>query len=333
MSDYQQILNELEKSHMGSVYLLYGEEYLLADKLIDKMKNLFLTNPEREINFFTRYASEDGIDAVINLGAGMSLFSERKLIVLKEVDSLKTTDLERLVKFISKDLEGICFILHTDLSNLYQSKLKTLEDKAILVNLSPLKTSELKQFVIQEFKKSNTDVTEDAIDALLFLVGNHLADLILQINNICLLYSDKKIIDTPEIENIASVYASHDVFQLNNFIGNKDYYKARFALANLMESGISPHQIISQLFRHFSILWKLIGLSRMKITDNDTLLKELRIYRKYLNEFKVQSSLWRTESLISVFKLIFNADRDLKSSATEPQIILDKLSFAIINLK
>ncbi len=332
MYNYKQVLEEINNTKIRSAYLMFGEENQLADDLITKIKNKFLLKPESEINFFVRFVSDQGVDEIISLGSGMSLFSEKKVILLKEAELIKQTDLERLTKFLSKNLEGICIILHTILSNLNQSRLKSLDEKLTLINLSPLGIDELKNFIVNEFDKYGKEVTTHAIDSLIFLVGNHLSDLIGQINIICQFYMDSKIIDVSEVENIASTYATHDVFKLNRYIATRDYGKASFILLHLLESGISPQQIISQLFRHYSILWKLLGLSRFKISDSAILAKELKIYRKYLAEYKVQSRMWNLSSINRALKLIYEADKTLKSSTVEPQIVLDLLSHEIINL-
>jgi len=332
MYDYQQILEEINNTKIRSAYLMFGEENQLADDLIAKIKKKFLLKSEPEINFFVRFVSDQGVDEIISLGSGMSLFSEKKVILLKEAELIKQTDLERLSKFLSKNLEGICIIFHTVLSNLNQSRLKSLDEKLTLINLSPLGIDELKNFIVNEFDKFGKEVTMNAVDSLIFLVGNHLSDLTGQINIICQFYMDNKIIDVSEVENIASTYATHDVFKLNRYIATRDYGKASFTLLHLLESGISPQQIISQLLRHYFILWKLLGLSRYKMSDSALLAKELKIYRKYLEEYKIQSQIWNLSSINRVLKLIYEADKTLKSSTVAPQIVLDLLSHEIINL-
>ncbi len=332
MYNYRKILEEINNNKIRSAYLMFGEENQLADDLITKIKKKFLLQPEPEINFFVRFVSDQGIDEIISLGSGMSLFSEKKVILLKEAESIKQADLERLSKFLSKNLEGVCIILHTNLSNLNQSRLKSLDEKLTLINLSPLGIDELKNFVINEFDKYEKEVTMPAVDSLIFLVGNHLSDLTGQINIIRQFYMDNKIIDVSEVENIASIYATHDVFKFNRYIATRDYEKASFILLHLLESGVSPQQIISQLFRHYFVLWKLLGLSRFKVSDNAILAKELKIYRKYLEEYKIQSRLWNLSNIARVLKLIYEADKTLKSSSVAPQIVLDLLTHEIINL-
>lgn len=330
---YNQAINDIDKSKIAPVYLLFGEEYFLIESIINKIKDRFLGKAEAELNYFVRYASEEGVDAVITLTSGMGLFSEKKLVVLKEAESIKQNNLERLSKIVSKKLDDICLILHAQVSNLNQSKLKNIEEKVTTVNLLPLQPDLLRQFVSDEFRRYDMEITSKGIELLIFLVGTQMSDLIGQVKNISQYYADQRQIDSQEVERIASVFATQNIFEFNRHVGNRDFGKASFVLANLLDSGISPQQIIVQLIRHFSVLWKILGYFRIKITDNDTLAKELRIYYKYIDEYKKQSKLWSMSDLNNIFRLLYNADFTLKNSSTRPQIVLDMLSYQIINSK
>ncbi len=52
MMYYSKAIQEIEQGHIEPAYLLFGEEQLLADKLIQQIKLKYLTRPESELNFF-----------------------------------------------------------------------------------------------------------------------------------------------------------------------------------------------------------------------------------------------------------------------------------------
>lgn len=330
---YRQVMQEIEDSQVQSSYLLFGEEYLLGENVINKIKEKFLAKVEPELNFFVRYASEDGVDKAISLGAGAGLFSEKKIIVLRDAHFIKQTEIERLIKFINKKATEICLILQTNRPSLYQTKLSKLENYITSVHLLPLRTDELMQFVKKEFENANKEVTQPAIEMLLFLVGFQMSDLILQINNIAQFFTDRKTIDTSEVEQVAAVYVTQDIFEYNRQLALGNFDKSVFILSNLLESGVSPQQIVSQLFRYFTILWRIKGYYRSGIRAANTISRELKIYSKYFQEYGEQSKSWKYSAIINVLKLLSFADKELKSSTSEPKIMLDMLSKQIINSK
>ncbi|MEJ2536929.1 MAG: DNA polymerase III subunit delta [Calditrichia bacterium] len=330
---YQQAIKEVEDGIIKTAYLLFGEEHLLAENLINKIKETFLEKVEPELNYFIRYAGEEGADKVISLGAGSGLFSQKKLILLREAHSLKQNEVERLIKFMEKMPPEICLIFHTSNSSLYQTRLNQLEHLMTSVNLLPLRTNDLNQFVRDEFRKAGKEISNDALELLLFCVGSQLTDLTLQINNIVQYFSDKNKIDSPEVEQVAAVYVTQDIFEYNRQLVSGNFEKSILILSNLLDSGVSPQYIVSQLFRHFTILWRIKGFHRSGTRNPEKISQELKIFSKYYREYEVQSNDWKFTGILSVLNLLSQTDVDLKNSTTDAKIILDMLSRQILNSK
>ena len=328
---YQQVIKELEGGTVRAAYLLFGEEYLLAENLINKIKEVFLKRIEPELNYFIRYTSEEGTDKVISLGAGSGLFSEKKLILLREAYSLRQSEVERLIKFIEKIPEDICIILHSGNSTLYQTKLSQLENFLTTVNLLPLRVGDLNHFVRSEFRKTEKEITNEALDLLLFYVGSQLSDLTRQIDNICQYLVDKKTIEVQDVEQVAAVYVTQDIFEYIRQLVSGNFEKSILILSNLLDSGTSPQYVVSQLFRHFTILWRIKGYHRSGIRNPDKISRELNIYSKYYGEYEAQSNFWKYSGILSVMNFLSQTDIDLRNSTTDPKIILDMLSRQILN--
>jgi len=330
---YQQAIKEVEDGTIKPAYLLFGEEHLLGENLINKIKKAFLEKVEPELNYFIRYTGEEGTDKVISLGAGSGLFSQKKLILLREAHSLKKNEVERLIKFLEKMPPEICLIFHTSNSSLYQTRLTPLEEVLTTVNLLPLRTNELNQFVRDEFKKAGKEITNDALELLLFYVGSQLSDLTLQINNIVQYFHDKTIIDSPEVDKVAAVYVTQDIFEYNRQLVSGNFAKSIMILSNLLDSGVSPQYIVSQLFRHFTILWQIKGFHRSGTRSPEKISQELKIFSKYFREYEVQTTAWKFTGILNVLNLLSQTDIDLKNSTTDAKIILDMLSRQILNSK
>jgi DNA polymerase-3 subunit delta len=328
---YQQVLKEIREGEIRPVYLFFGEEILLADNLLSQIKKHFLEKAESELNYFVRYGSESGADAVISLSEGMGLFSNRKIILLKDAQSVKQKDLERLGKVLEKNLADICIILQAPVTSLYQTRLKKIESLVTSVNLLPLRDRELRDFVRIEFRKFQKEVSEGATDLLLFIVGTQLADLTNQISIISQNFIEKEMIDVPEIEQIAAAYVTQNIFEYTRYVGERKSEKAVFVLHNLLESGMSPQYILTQLLRHFSILWQIHGYQRAGVRARDKIAKNLNIFPKYFDEYYNQSREWKTGSVLKVLKYLHQADFDLKDSGKTPKITLDILSYKILN--
>ena len=328
---YDQAVREIKQGKISRVYLLFGPETLLADKLIQLIQEKFLGRAEREINYFIRYATEVPLDEIISLTGGMGLFASKKVLLVREAQVLKKADLERLRKVIERLPADICLILQTNITNLFQSRLKQLQETAHTINLLPLRDEQLKAFVQEEFGKYGKQITDSAVDMLIFMVGNQLSELIMQIQQIAQYYQEKTQLEEADIERVASIYVTQDVFDYNNYLAELKVEKALFVLHNLLDSGVSPQQILAQLQRHFTLLWKIQGYYRSGMRDAYTISRELNIYSKYFPQYEKQARRWKTEQLLNILKELQRVDFQLKDSGVNAQNVLDLLNFKIIN--
>ncbi len=328
---YQQAMKEIEQGQIAPVYLLFGEEYLLGDNILKRLQEKYLGRTDAELNYFVRYGSENGVDAILSLSGGMGLFSSKKLLVLKEAEGIKQADLDRLGHYLEKPAADICLVLIANATSLYQSRLNKISKWVTAINLLPLRASELDPFVQSEFRKFGKTITGEAAEMLLFLVGHQLSDLKMQINNVAQYFAGKETLEAEDVEKIAGVYVTQDVFELNRLIGGKKTDKAMFVLHNLLESGVSPQQILGQLQRHFSLVWRIQGYYRSGIKSRDVIAKALKIYPKYYTEYAEQARLWPPARVQKIFQLFHDADFRLKDSGSDPKIVLDILSYRIIN--
>ena len=120
---------------------------------------------------------------------------------------------------------------------------------------------------------------------------------------------------------------------MNRLISNEEYRKTAAVLSNLTKSEMSPQFILNQLLRHFTALWRIQGYLRAGITRTDALAGHLKMYYKYVDEYKTQVKNWKPSRLRGVIQFLKEVDRELKNNTLEPQIILDMLNYRIINLK
>ncbi|GAB4340233.1 MAG: DNA polymerase III subunit delta [Calditrichia bacterium] len=327
---YSNLMQDLKRGKVAPVYLLFGEEVLLAERAVEQICQTFIGKIDREINYFIRYASEGGLDPVLGLTAGMGLFSDRKVILLKEAQQLKQGDLKRLTSYLKNPSENVCLILQTQLISLFQSRLKGLENILYAVNIQPLQQNELVSFLQAEFKLFGKEITPDGADLMIFLVGNQLADLKNQVALISNYFEEKSLITPEDVEQIAAVYAGHDVFEFCKRVGQRDLKNSIFLLNNLIDGGVNIQLILSQLHRHFTILWQILGFYRAGVRNQETIARQLRIYPRYFKEYAAQAGKWKSSQIRQVLEYLHEADRNSRDSGANPKILLDILNYRII---
>ena len=325
------LISKIEKGEFKPAYFLYGTESYLIDSIISQVATKFLGNVQKEINYFLRYAPETNMDEVLSLCSGSGLFSSRKLVVYKDFQNLRNPNVKKVLKFLDNLSSDICLLLVARTDQIKLSKYKELQNKMMFVNVQPLQEKELAAFIQKEFKGYNKTIPHEGIESLLFLVGNQIHDLRTEIVQVCNFYQDKKEINEKDIEEIVGVFVNQNIFDFINAIAKKDLDHALFILHKLLERGESPFSFIALLLRHISILLKIYGMYKSGMKNDFEIGRKLGIYSKRFADYKNQLSGWKFKQLKNAMQLIEECDHSLKSSQMRPDLILDILSYKLVN--
>jgi len=330
--DYQHVLQTVKKGQIAPSYLIFGEETFLIDRLVEEVSAAFLGEIQKEINFFIRYASDTPVEKLLVLLSGGGLFSDKKLIVYKDVQLLRSPQLAKILAYVKQPDENICLILICRADRLPGSKFEKIANLAETVQVGALKSADLIRFIENEFQKFEKTLAVHAAEALIYFVGEQIHDLQTQIIQIAQYYDEKKEITAEDIEAIAGIYANQTVFELVKNVADRKLQPAHFVLHNLLERGESVQGILYFLIRHFNILFKLRGYLISKKYSEQQIRKELKVYPKHYAEYKRQLQFWTSQRLRQALFLLRKADEELKSGLSSPDLILDILIFKLINL-
>lgn len=327
----QELINKIKEGDVKPAYFFYGSESYLIDSIISEISSKFLGEVQKEINYFLRYASDTNMDEVLSLCSGSGLFSARKLVVYKDFQNLKNPNIKRLSKILDNLSSDISLLLVARTDQIKLSKYEQLQEKMIFVNVQPLQEKDLSAFIQKEFKTNNKTITGEGVESLLFLVGNQIHDLRTEIIQVCNFYHDKNKIDAKDIEDIVGVFVNQNVFDYINAIAKKDLDHALFLLHKLLERGESPFSFIALLLRHISVLWKIYGMYKSGMKNDFEIGRKLGIYSKHFSGYKNQLSDWSFKQLQGAMQLIEECDQTLKSTQIRPDLILDILSYKLVN--
>jgi DNA polymerase-3 subunit delta len=330
---YPKIIAELKKHIVHPAYFIFGEENYLIDDLIENIGNVFIGKPQKEINTFIRYANETPLDELLALTAGGGLFSDKKLIIYKDFQLLRNPEQDDLLKYLAHPAKENCLIIVARIDNANQSRYHKIQELAVPINAMPLKQDDLKRMVQKEFQHYGRRIDTEAIDALLYFVGDKIHDLKSQIQQIVNGLPHKDVITSEDIESFVGAHGNQNIFELTRAIAQRKIDEALFILNNLLEKGENPIGILHMLIRHLSILWKIKGFKYSNENNKMVIQKKLGLYPKYYTEYESECKQWSHQQLQNAMQVLKACDVELKSANLSEQVILDRLVFQLVALK
>ena len=280
---YQAFLKEIEKGLPAPGYLFYAQDPFLQREALEAIRKL-VPPDERDFNLHVFDLSIPGEEnttfaQILEIANTASFFGGRRLtVVILNLHKLLKKDYERLSGYLSDPPEGsVLVLLHNGvLSREAREKFRALKPLPL-----DIKGSEINYWLRQRARTRGLELSDEASDYLIGLVGPDLGLLSAEIEKISLL--GKKKIGVDDISDIIAGEKLYSIFDLVDALRAKD-----------------PERI----FKIYKTL--------KETSDDYSLIGALNW--QYARTMGARTGRAENEYLLRVFELLNKADIDIKSS-------------------
>lgn len=238
------------KSHLASgnyahAYLFYGEEEYLKDLYIARIKKAVVDDP-MNIYLFTGKTDPREIGDIVS---GVSLFGERKLIIVSGSNYFKTAE---VLPFMEDLEDGNCTIVFREETvdkrvNNYKNILK----QGVVFECTHQSEQDIVSMLAAKAKDSGRTLSPGAAEMLLSGIGSDMVRLAGELEKLILFVEDGGVILTEHVLEVCPLALSVRVFDLSDAVleGNRD--KAFRILRALLDEKQSALGILSLLSKNW----------------------------------------------------------------------------------
>lgn len=327
---YHQAIEQLNKGTLASVYLIFGEEKYLHDDLIERIINISLNTGLKEFNFDVFYANETPVDKIINAARSYPMMAERRVILVKDIQHIKSAELKYLANYIEHPSKSSSLILTMTEKSKSSKLFNMILEHGVAVECRQLYDNEIPGWVENYLKSKRLDIDRQAILLLQAHVGNSLLNMVNELEKIEInIYPSTKI-TLADVQNVTSISKQFNIFELCNAVGEKNFAKAITILNKLLEQGEPPTGVIIQLIRHIVNLLKVKeSIHQGKKTTHD-LMKITGLNYYFVNDFMNQAKNFTSDRLRDTFNHLAEADLHLKTGYQKPALVMELLLFRLI---
>lgn len=255
---------------MNNIYLIYGSNYSLIKKELDKIIDGKSDVVKYDLNI-------SNVSELLDDACCMSLFEESKTIIGQNALFLtneKTSinhDIEYLSNYLNDDNHNniIIFTIISDKLDERKKIVKLVKEKANVIHKESIVTKNLPSFVVKEFKDNGYSISISDSNYFINLVGSNIDIIISEINKLILYKDGEKNINKKDIDNISSKAFKEDSFDLTNAIVKKDYKRIFESYNELLELNEEPIKIIALLESQFALIYEVKMLAKHKKSDQE----------------------------------------------------------------
>ena len=304
---------------MNDFYLILGSEAALADRALTKI-SAQLKEEKTEV---TTISAADAIVGDISDALAPSLFSERRALIIKDLQDLPEESRDEITRYLPEPdaTTTVVFI------NKGGVKGKALLDaikkvKPEIITCEPLKKdAEKEQFVKELFLDSGRKASPGAVAALVGALGGDMRELQQAVSQITL-DAPAGIIDEKYIDEFHQGRVETTGFDVADATLDGNLPTALISLRSAIETGTDPVMVTSAIASALRSLAKVSGSATG--AKSFELAGQLGMAPWQIDKARRQLQGWTPRALSKAVQAIALADAQVKGAATDPIYALEK---------
>ncbi len=319
---YDDLRTAVGRKEIAPVYLFYGEEDLLADEATELIVDAALPQEQRGFNLDVVYGSDADVRDIISHATSFPLMSDRRVVVVRELDKLPHREL--LASYLESPSETTTVILHSSNPDFRRKPYLTAKRNGTAVEFKPLRENQIPAWIAAKAQAAGRTIGPDAARLLSTYAGTSLREIQGEIDKLCLFTLGRQEITVADVSSVVGSSREFNIFELQRAIGGRVMDRAMLIMQRMLEAGESPTMIIVMLTRFFIILWNLHDLTRRGATRS-VQMETTGLSQFQIREFTEAMSLFGPEHVKKAFDVLIRADEQLKTSMSDPTVVMQLL--------
>ena len=304
---------------MNDFYLILGSEAALADRALTKIS----AQLKEETAEVTTISAADAIVGDISDALAPSLFSERRALIIKDLQDLPEESRDEITRYLPEpDATTTVIFIHKG-----GVKGKALLDaikkvKPEIIACEPLKKdAEKEQFVKELFLDSGRKASPGAVAALVGALGGDMRELQQAVSQIAL-DAPAGVIDEKYIDEFHQGRVETTGFDVADATIDGNLPTALISLRSAIETGTDPVMVTSAIASALRSLAKVS--SSATGAKSFELAGQLGMAPWQIDKARRQLQGWTPRALSKAVQAIALADAQVKGAATDPIYALEK---------
>ncbi|MEK7664593.1 MAG: DNA polymerase III subunit delta [Patescibacteria group bacterium] len=306
------------------IIFLYGEDTYRSRQKLNEIVEHYKKIHKSGLNLIYIDAEKDNFNDLTDSLKIISMFLEKKLIVLKNIFSNQGLQ-EGFLKEINKlrETKDIIVVFEEEKVDARNKLFKALKKEAKCQEFNLLKGIALLNWIKNEFKKNNAKADFGIEGIILNYIGNNLWQIKNEIKKLAdfkagspIKKEDIDLLIRPKIEN--------DIFKTIDALALKNKKQALSFLYKHIEQGDNIFYLISMIAYQFKNLLIIKELQEQQ-NPYSAIVKKSNLHPFVVKKNYYLCNQFSLQDLKKIYQKIFQADLDIKTGKAEPETALDLL--------
>jgi DNA polymerase III subunit delta len=323
-----EFLRHVESTSVAPVYLFKGEADLTMEEAWKKLLDKIVPAKARRFNGERLGAKEHSAAVVIEKLNSLPMFGTRRLVMVQGIEAWAKEGQNAMLSYLEKPHSTACLVLTSSQKKGIERLEAAVAAVGIVVVFAAPTEREAPRWLQERARLQNKNLSLQAASLLLDQVGLDLQRLERELEKLAAYVGDRQRIELEDVREGVSGQRSFSIFELTNYISRRQRSLAVRSLRNLMRAGEAPLALIGLLSRQFRIIWQIKDGIEKGVPLSE-LNRHLRLPQFVLTNYVKESASYSETQLQEIHKAMREADLNLKSSGTNPELIMENLILRI----
>jgi DNA polymerase-3 subunit delta len=257
------------------------------------------------------------------------MMGERRVVIVRDADKFGVKDLEILEAFVQNPSPSNCLVLTGTKPDLRRKPFASLKKSGRAFESKPLYENQVPSWLEQRVRKQGRELSPEGATLLAAYVGSSLRELQNELDKLYLFAGEGRLITGDDVAALVGKSKEYTVFELQKAVGARDVRRSFTIAERMLELGEGAPFIIVMLTSYFTTLWKLHELRR-KGAGSRELASEAKVNPYFLKEYAEALDRYSADDVESAFVLLAGADEQIKTTATDPLLVVESLLVRLI---
>lgn len=307
----RKIIADAKNGDFAPIYLLMGAESFYPDLVADAIIKNAVQEEFRDFNQTIFYGTDTDAATVASESRLYPMMAERRLVVLKEVQNLRSFDALAAYCEEPMDTTVLLIVMHEAVADKRKSFYKNVLKKGIVLESPLLRDYEIGSWIKKYYSGLRLGISEEAVALLGEFTGASLSRIALETEKLQKsLPEGTAMVQASDIEKNVGMSRQYSVFELTKALSFKDSVKALRIASNLGSAAkFAMPMAVSALFLHFYRILKYEALLlKDKNPDSSKKAQVLGVAPFFFKEYDVAVTKYPIRKCMSIIDLLENYD-------------------------
>jgi DNA polymerase-3 subunit delta len=330
---YDQFRRKIKEGSIEPLYLFVGEEDYLHQQALGLLFGT-IAQAAREFNTTVVTIGGDLVGAsgasrkataadAIDIANMLPMMSPRSIVVIRGFDKIKEDELELVLDYLKRPSSSAVVIFDAPALDQRRKISSALMKTCRVVRMDHAGEKQIEEWARNYVQRHGARIEPAALGALIGLIGTSMSRLAREMDKL-IIYADRKVIDTPAVEQLVPRVREHSNWDLWGAIQTRNRKQAIMLIRQLVDDGQEPIAIIgalASLYRKMLVAKDL----RARGAPAQEVERATGQYRDRASSFYTAVGRMPREEIVRGLRRIAKADNDAKNSIATPELQVEFL--------